>query len=57
MWILQFLPNWLFFVLFFACLAAFLTVKFVKFLPHRELVQAASIALALFAIFMIGAIS
>ena len=57
MWILQFLPNWLFFVLFFTCLAAFLAVKFLKFIPHGELVQAASIVLALFAIFMIGAIS
>jgi hypothetical protein len=57
MWILQFLPNWLFFVLFFASLAAFLAVKFLKFLPHGELIQAGSIALALFSIFMIGAIS
>jgi len=57
MWILQFLPNWLFFVLFFASLAAFLAVKFLKFLPHGELIQAGSIAAALFSIFMIGAIS
>jgi len=44
-------------VLFFASLAAFLAVKFLKFLPHGELIQAGSIALALFSIFMIGAIS
>ena len=57
MWILQFLPNWLFFVLFFTSLAAFLAVKFLKFLPHGEIIQAGSIAAALFSIFMIGAIS
>lgn len=57
MWILQFLPNWLFFALFAISCIAFLAVKFVKFIPHGELVQAGSIVAALFAVFMIGAIS
>lgn len=57
MWILQFLPNWLFFALFFISLAAFLIVKFVRVLPQAQLIQAASIAIAFFSVFMIGAIS
>jgi hypothetical protein len=57
MWILQFLPNWLFFALFAISCITFLAVKFVKFISHGELVQAGSIAAALFAVFMIGAIS
>lgn len=57
MWILQFLPNWLFFALFFVSLSAFLVVKFVKVLPQAQLIQAGSIAVAAFSVFMIGAIS
>ena len=57
MWILQFLPNWLFFALFFISLAAFLITKFIRILPQAQLIQAGSIASAFFSIFMIGAIS
>lgn len=57
MWILQFLPNWLFFALFFISLAAFLITKFIRILPQAQLIQAGSIAAAFFSIFMIGAIS
>lgn len=57
MWILQFLPNWLFFALFFLSLAAFLTVKFLKILPQAQAIQWASVAIAAFSLFMIGAIS
>ena len=57
MWILQFLPNWIFFVLFFIALAVFLITKFVRVLPQAQLIQAGSIVIAFFSIFMIGAIS
>ena len=57
MWILQFLPNWIFYVLCFAGIAAFLVTKFVKILPNARLIQAASVVVVLFSIYMIGAIS
>lgn len=57
MWILQYLPNWIFFTLFFIAIAVFLVTKFIRMLPQAELIQAGSIAVALFSIFMIGAIS
>lgn len=57
MWILQFLPNWIFYLLLIASVAAFLVVRFVKVLPQAQLIQAGSIAVAFFSIYMIGAIS
>lgn len=57
MWILQFLPNWIFYLLLIASVAAFLVVRFVKVLPQAQLIQAGSIAAAFFSIYMIGAIS
>ena len=57
MWILQFLPNWIFYVLLLAGVAAFLVTKFVKLLPNAQLIQAASVAAVAISIYMIGAIS
>ena len=57
MWILKFLPSWLFYATLFASIAAFLVVKFVKVLPQAQLIQASSIVLAFFSVYMIGAIS
>jgi hypothetical protein len=57
MWILQFLPNWIFYLLFCAALIAFLVAYFVQALPQAKLIQASSIVVAAFSIFMIGAIS
>jgi hypothetical protein len=57
MWILQFLPNWIFYLTLFASIAAFLVTKFVKILPNAQLIQAASIAVAFISVYMIGAIS
>lgn len=57
MWVLQFLPNWIFYLLLIASVAAFLVVRFVKVLPQAQLIQAGSIAAAFFSIYMIGAIS
>jgi 4-hydroxyphenylpyruvate dioxygenase-like putative hemolysin len=57
MWILQFLPNWIFYVLLLAGVAAFLVTKFVKLLPNVQLIQAASVATIAISIYMVGAIS
>ena len=57
MWILQFLPNWIFYLLLLGGVAAFLITKFVKVLPQAQLIQVGSIVAVLFSIYMIGAIS
>jgi hypothetical protein len=57
MWILQFLPNWIFYLLLLAGIVAFLATKFLTILPQAKLVQAGSIAIIAFSIYMIGAIS
>ena len=57
MWILQFLPNWIFYALFFCGIAAFIVTKFVKVLPQAKLIQTGSIVLVLFSVYMVGAIS
>lgn len=57
MWILQFLPSWLFYLTLVAGIAAVVVVKFIKFLPHAQLVQIGGAAVAVFSVFMIGAIS
>jgi len=57
MWILQFLPNWIFYLTLLAGIAAFVVTKFVKILPNAQLIQAASAAVVAVSIYMIGAIS
>ena len=57
MWILQFLPNWIFYLLLAAGVIAFVVTYFVKILPHAKLVQAASIAVVIISTYMIGAIA
>ena len=57
MWILQFLPNWIFYLTLFTGIAAFVVTKFVRILPNAQLIQAASGAVVAVSVFMIGAIS
>jgi uncharacterized membrane protein len=57
MWILQFLPSWIFTVLFFGGIALFVATKFIKILPNAQLIQAASVIIVLASAYMIGAIS
>lgn len=57
MWILQFLPNWIFYLTLIAGIAAFVVTKFVRILPNAQLIQAASAAVVVVSVFMIGAIS
>jgi len=57
MWILQFLPNWIFYLLLFAGVVGFLVAHFIKVLPQVELVQVASAVAVIFSCYMIGAIA
>jgi hypothetical protein len=57
MWILQFLPNWIFYVLMLLGAATFLVVQFAKIVPQAKLIQTASLGLVFFGTFMTGAIS
>lgn len=57
MWILQFLPSWIFTALFFCGIAAFIATKFIKILPNAQLIQAASVIVVLVSSYMIGAVS
>ena len=57
MWILQFLPNWIFYALLLAGVGVFLVTHFVKLLPNAQLIQLASVAAVVISIYMIGAIS
>ena len=57
MWILQFLPNWIFYLLLLAGIATLLITHFVKILPNAQLIKLASVATVIVSIYMIGAIS
>lgn len=57
MWILQFLPSWIFYLTLLAGIAAFLVAYFFKVLPQAKLVQIASAAAVGFSLYMIGAIA
>ena len=57
MWILQFLPNWIFYLLLLAGVVGVLVTHFVKVLPNAQLIKLASVAVVAASIYMIGAIS
>ena len=57
MWILQFLPNWIFYLLLLTGVVGVLVTHFVKVLPNAQLIKLASVATVLVSIYMIGAIS
>lgn len=57
MWILQFLPSWIFYVLLFASVITFLIAAFVKVIPQAQLIQVASTVVVFISVYMIGAIS
>ena len=57
MWILQFLPNWIFYLLLLTGVVGVLVTHFVKVLPNAQLIKLASVATVLASIYMIGAIS
>lgn len=57
MWILQFLPNWIFYLLLLTGVVGLLVTHFVKVLPNAQLIKLASVAVVAASIYMIGAIS
>ena len=61
MWILQWLPNWIFYAIFFAGLLGLLVATVMKFIPfvymYRTAIQAASVVLIAIGTYMSGAIS
>jgi len=61
MWILQWLPNWIFYGIFFAGLIGLLATYVMKFIPlvyvYRTPIQAVSVILIALGTYMSGAIS
>lgn len=61
MWILQWLPNWIFYGIFFAGLIGLLATFIMKFIPlvyvYRTPIQAVSVLLIVIGTYMSGAIS
>lgn len=57
MWILEFLPAWIFSALLLAAIAAYVAAKFLSSLPHAKLVEYASILLAAVSVYMHGAVA
>jgi predicted PurR-regulated permease PerM len=57
MWILQFLPNWIFYLLLFAGVIGYiLSNTLLKLLPYSDVIKIASVFTIVFGIFMIGAV-
>lgn len=60
MWILKFLPDWLFYAIFFLGLGGLVATYFLRFIPfmyvYRTPIQAASVAAIAFGTYMSGAI-
>jgi len=61
MWILQWLPNWIFYAIFFAGLLGLVATFVMKFIPlvyvYRTPIQAVSVVLIAVGTYMAGAIS
>jgi hypothetical protein len=61
MWILQWLPNWIFYLMFFAGLLGIVTTYVMKFIPfvyvYKTPIQVASVILIAIGTYMAGAIS
>lgn len=61
MWILQWLPNWIFYGIFFAGLLGLLATYIMRFIPlvyvYRTPIQAVSVVLIAIGTYMAGAIS
>jgi hypothetical protein len=56
MFILNWLPTWFFYSLFFAGLIGLVVPSILKFIPYGSLIQGASLGLLIVGAFMIGAI-
>lgn len=57
MWILKFLPSWIFYAILFTGVVGLLITHFIKLIPQAQLIQVGSAIAIVFSIYMIGAIS
>jgi hypothetical protein len=61
MWILKWLPNWIFYAILLAGIAGYLATYFMKFIPfvyvYRTTIQAVSVVAIVLGTYMAGAIS
>jgi len=63
MWILKWLPFWIFYAMFFAGVAGFLATYLIRFIPNPAIymyktpIQLVSVALIVIGVYMAGAIS
>lgn len=59
MWLLNFLPDWIFYAIAVVSLISFLVARFLSFIPliYRFPIQLLSAAVLVFAVYMIGGIS
>jgi len=61
MWILKWLPNWIFYAILLAGIAGYLATYFMKFIPfvyvYRSTIQVASVIAIVLGTYMAGAIS
>jgi len=61
MWILKWLPNWIFYAILLAGIAGYLATYFMKFIPfvyvYRTTIQVASVVAIVLGTYMAGAIS
>lgn len=55
MWILNFMPGWIFSALLLVGAGTFLATKFIKIIPNKEAIQWASVGVILVSIYFIGA--
>lgn len=56
MWILQFLPSWIFALTGFSSVAVYLVTKTTNILPYQKLLEYGSIFVLGFSVYMVGAI-
>lgn len=56
MWILQFLPSWIFALTGFISVAVYLVTKTTNILPYQKLLEYGSIFVLGFSVYMVGAI-
>lgn len=57
MWILQYLPGWIFSALLLVAIVAYIATKFLNRIPHAKVVEYASILLAAVSVYMHGAVA
>lgn len=57
MWILQFLPGWIFSLALLVAIAGYLIAKFLTAVPHAKLLEYASVLVVVLSVYMHGAVA